>query len=100
MSQVFKSQSRRAGASRPLISAALSALALLGCRKHAATTASASASAPGSSASPGTHVAATELLATALASADVRVEARRGFVAEDDPFVVRHRAKLDAHFGG
>src|SRR5262245_5635614 len=83
-----------------LILAGLSALAPLSCRKHAATTGAASASAPEPSAPTGIRPATTEPLATALASADVRVDARRGFVAEDDPFVVRHRAKLEAHFGG
>ena len=83
-----------------LILAGLSALAPLSCRNHAAPTGAASASALAPSAPPRVQAATTERLATALASTDVRVEARRGFVAEDDPFVVRHRAKLDAHFGG
>jgi hypothetical protein len=38
-------------------------------------------------------------LAEAIASVDLRVEARRGTAVESEPLLVRHRTRLDAHFG-
>jgi hypothetical protein len=86
---------------RPAVFALLSALPLLACRKHAATAESAPSASPSAKAeAPVAKAGATVPLATAFSAADLRVEARRGRVAESDAFVVRHRAKLDAHFGG
>jgi len=39
-------------------------------------------------------------LGPAIAAADLRVEARRGILSGPDLLLERHRAKLEAHFGG
>lgn len=41
-----------------------------------------------------------DALAPAVAAADLRVEARRGFLTRPDPLLEPHRAILEKHFGG
>jgi hypothetical protein len=77
------------------------ALALLGaaCRRNAPEQADA-APAPTSVASASPRPAGLSALAPAIATADLRVEARRGTLPGPDPLTERHRAALEAHFGG
>jgi hypothetical protein len=70
-----------------------------GCKGRTKGHSAASASAAPPAASVGTSSMNTVPLGAAIASADLRVEARRGIAVESDPLLVRHRARLDAHFG-
>jgi hypothetical protein len=67
-------------------------------REHSGA-ASASASGAHAVVPAGTANAKIVSLEAAIASADLRVEARRGLAVESEPLLVRHRARLDAHFG-
>jgi hypothetical protein len=79
------------------------ALSIASCKRHDSAE---SASAPSASSTPSSTavvpppLSAIASLASAIAGADLRVEARRGSIASAEPFVDRQRAVLEAHFGG
>lgn len=76
----------------------------VGCRRTPVQKESGSSSAPASGASadwkPRSTADATMAISDAIALADLRVEGIRGVASASDALLGRHRARLDAHFGG